>query len=98
MFLFLLYFSYLRYCSHVHWFLDRQMSGRTMHKAYQPTLPAANRLLQKKWDDKYYAEHRLLVIPSSFLSDHRTILSLSRFAMLGQASILDHHAPTCICI
>jgi len=32
-----------------------------MHKSYQPTLPAANRLLQKKWDDKYYSEHRLLV-------------------------------------
>ncbi|CAF0753815.1 unnamed protein product [Rotaria sordida] len=32
-----------------------------MHKSYQPTRPAANRLLQKKWDDKYYSEHRLLV-------------------------------------
>ena len=32
-----------------------------MHKSYQPTLPSANRLLQKKWDDKYYSEHRLLV-------------------------------------
>ena len=33
-----------------------------MHKSYQPTRPAANRLLQKKWDEKYYSEHRLLVI------------------------------------
>ncbi|CAF0726754.1 unnamed protein product [Adineta steineri] len=32
-----------------------------MHKSYQPTLPAANRLLQKKWDDKYFSEHRILV-------------------------------------
>lgn len=37
-----------------------------MHKSYQSTLPSANRLLQKKWDDKYYAEHRILVINSSF--------------------------------
>lgn len=33
-----------------------------MHKSYQSTLPSANRLLQKKWDDKYYAEHRILVM------------------------------------
>lgn len=33
-----------------------------MHKSYQPTRPAANRLLQKKWDEKYYSDHRILVI------------------------------------
>ncbi len=38
-----------------------------MHKSYQPTLPAANRFLQKKWDDKYYSEHKLLV---SLIIDH----------------------------
>lgn len=32
-----------------------------MHRSYQPTLPAANRLLQKKWDQKYYSEHQILV-------------------------------------
>ncbi|CAF1218986.1 unnamed protein product [Adineta ricciae] len=32
-----------------------------MHKSYQSTLPASNRLLKKKWDDKYYDEHRILV-------------------------------------
>ncbi|CAF1338056.1 unnamed protein product [Adineta steineri] len=32
-----------------------------MHKSYQSTLPSSNRLLKKKWDDKYYSEHRLLV-------------------------------------
>ncbi len=42
-----------------------------MHRSYQPTLPAANRLLQKKWDDKYYSEHRLLVIFISLNIDHR---------------------------
>lgn len=33
-----------------------------MHKSYQSVLPSSNRLLKKKWDDKYYDEHRLLVI------------------------------------
>eukprot|EP00800_Vazella_pourtalesii_P007978 TRINITY_DN211_c0_g1_i11.p1 TRINITY_DN211_c0_g1~~TRINITY_DN211_c0_g1_i11.p1 ORF type:complete len:452 (-),score=65.35 TRINITY_DN211_c0_g1_i11:545-1900(-) len=28
-----------------------------MHLSYQPTLPTHNKLLQKRWDDKYYAEH-----------------------------------------
>ncbi|UJR33702.1 hypothetical protein I4U23_021131 [Adineta vaga] len=32
-----------------------------MHRSYQPILPSSNRLLQKKWDDKYYYEHQLLV-------------------------------------
>ncbi|CAF3284976.1 unnamed protein product [Rotaria socialis] len=32
-----------------------------MHKSYQSTRPSANRLLQKRWDDKYFSEHRLLV-------------------------------------
>ncbi|XP_058264896.1 sperm axonemal maintenance protein CFAP97D1 [Hemibagrus wyckioides] len=29
-----------------------------MHKAYQPFRPAANKYLQKKWDEEHYAEHR----------------------------------------
>jgi hypothetical protein len=40
-----------------------------MHKSYQPILPTSNRILQKKWDDKYYSEHRILVIllPNFFM-------------------------------
>ncbi|CAF0788058.1 unnamed protein product [Adineta steineri] len=41
--------------------LDIKGLNISMHKSYQPTLPAANRLLQKKWDDKYFSEHRILV-------------------------------------
>jgi hypothetical protein len=33
-----------------------------MHKSYQSTLPSSNKILQKKWDEKYYSEHRILVI------------------------------------
>ncbi|XP_039250546.2 sperm axonemal maintenance protein CFAP97D1-like [Styela clava] len=29
-----------------------------MHRAYQPILPSHNRLLQQKWDETYYNEHR----------------------------------------
>ncbi|KAF7701950.1 hypothetical protein C0J45_9322 [Silurus meridionalis] len=29
-----------------------------MHKAYQPFQPAANKYLQKKWDQEHYEEHR----------------------------------------
>ncbi|XP_066266617.1 sperm axonemal maintenance protein CFAP97D1-like isoform X2 [Branchiostoma lanceolatum] len=32
-----------------------------MHRAYQPITPSGNKLLQQKWDDKYYNEHRDLV-------------------------------------
>ncbi|CAF3378150.1 unnamed protein product, partial [Rotaria sp. Silwood2] len=32
-----------------------------MHKSYQSTGPASNRFLKKKWDDKYYSDHRILV-------------------------------------
>jgi len=31
------------------------------HKSYQPTLPCGNKLLQKKWDQTYYQEHRRMV-------------------------------------
>ena len=44
--------------------LDR-IASIAMHKSYQSTLPSSNRLLKKKWDDKYYSEHRILVISSS---------------------------------
>ncbi|KAK3558829.1 hypothetical protein QTP86_028734, partial [Hemibagrus guttatus] len=33
-----------------------------MHKAYQPLKPAANKYLQKKWDEEHYAEHRKKLI------------------------------------
>ena len=35
-----------------------QNSNPRMHRAYQPLLPTHNKLLQKRWDDKYYSEHR----------------------------------------
>ena len=28
------------------------------HRAYQPILPTGNKLLQKRWDQTYYDEHR----------------------------------------
>ena len=28
------------------------------HKRYQPILPCGNKMLQKRWDDTYYQEHR----------------------------------------
>ncbi|MGH0125363.1 UNVERIFIED_CONTAM: hypothetical protein FKN15_028744 [Acipenser sinensis] len=33
-----------------------------MHRAYQPTAPAANKYLQKKWDQSRYEEHRRKVV------------------------------------
>ena len=37
-----------------------------MHRAYHSYNPVASKLLQKRWDDKYYNEHRQLVSnPSS---------------------------------
>jgi len=32
-----------------------------MHRCYQPVLPTHNKLLQQKWDQTYYDEHRRLV-------------------------------------
>lgn len=32
-----------------------------MHRSYQSILPASNKLLQMKWDQTYYKEHRRLV-------------------------------------
>ena len=34
----------------------RRQSG--MHRSYQPITPAANKLLQKRWDTNYYQVHR----------------------------------------
>ncbi|XP_041379011.1 uncharacterized protein LOC121391440 [Gigantopelta aegis] len=28
------------------------------HRSYQPTLPCGNKLLQKRWDEAYYQEHK----------------------------------------
>lgn len=42
-----------------------------MHKSYQSTLPASNRLLKKRWDDKYYAEHQILVRDAKPMVDTR---------------------------
>ena len=36
-----------------------------MHRAYQPILPSHNKLLQQKWDDTYYNEHRRKVSGNS---------------------------------
>lgn len=49
------------YSFFIHVVLDTERLDKAMHKSYQSTRPSANRLLQKKWDDKYYSEHRLLV-------------------------------------
>ncbi|CAF1169079.1 unnamed protein product [Rotaria sp. Silwood1] len=32
-----------------------------MHKSYRSTCPATNKFLKKRWDDKYYSDHRILV-------------------------------------
>lgn len=32
-----------------------------MEKSYQPIHPTSNRILQKKWDEKYYSDHKTLV-------------------------------------
>lgn len=37
-----------------------------MHKAYQPLKPAANKYLQKKWDQEHYDEHRKKVCSSIY--------------------------------
>ncbi|XP_035693993.1 uncharacterized protein CFAP97D1-like isoform X3 [Branchiostoma floridae] len=42
-----------------------------MHRAYQPITPAGNKLLQQKWDDKYYNEHRDLVRTAKPMVDTR---------------------------
>ncbi len=52
----------LFYSSHINVVLDIKRLDKSMHKSYQSTLPTANRLLKKKWDDKYYSEHQILVI------------------------------------
>jgi len=40
-----------------------------MHKAYQPVTPATNKLLQQRWDNKYYNEHRRMVFESRPMVD-----------------------------
>ena len=43
--------------NHIGVFFVWQMS----HRSYRPVLPTGNKLLQKKWDQTYYDEHRRLV-------------------------------------
>ena len=38
-----------------------------MHKSYQSILPTHNKLLQKRWDQKYYQEHRQKVSDNTVL-------------------------------
>lgn len=40
-----------------------------MHKSYQPILPASNKLLQQRWDNKYYNEHRRMVLEARPMVD-----------------------------
>ncbi|ELU11740.1 hypothetical protein CAPTEDRAFT_112681 [Capitella teleta] len=42
-----------------------------MHKCYQPITPSANKLLQKRWDDNYFNEHRRKVANASSQVDTR---------------------------
>ncbi|CAF0792764.1 unnamed protein product [Adineta steineri] len=70
-----------------------------MHKSYQPTLPAANRLLQKKWDDKYFSEHRILVRdarpsidtrpPRTYLHLHMKLKKLQVYFVFNIADVLE---------
>lgn len=40
-----------------------------MHRAYQPILPSHNKLLQKRWDNTYYNEHRRKVHSAKSMVD-----------------------------
>ena len=42
------------------------------YKSYQPALPCGNKLLQRKWDQTYYDEHRRLVKSAKPMVDTRT--------------------------
>ena len=42
-----------------------------MHRSYNSILPTHNRLLQKKWDDTYYNEHRRKVYTAQPMVDTR---------------------------
>ncbi|XP_076860715.1 sperm axonemal maintenance protein CFAP97D1 [Brachyhypopomus gauderio] len=44
-----------------------------MHKAYQPLRPATNKLLQKKWDQSRYEEHRKKVREAKPIVDTKGI-------------------------
>ncbi len=38
--------------------LSEQLLLSMNHKSYQPILPCGNKVLQKRWDDAYYEEHK----------------------------------------
>lgn len=40
-----------------------------MHRSYQSILPTHNRLLQQRWDQKYYSEHRAKVAEAKPMVD-----------------------------
>ena len=42
------------------------------YKSYQPATPCGNKLLQKKWDQTYFDEHRRLVKSAKPVVDTRT--------------------------
>ncbi len=55
-----------------------------MHKAYQPSRPCSNRLLQKRWDEKYYNEHKAKVSFPEHLSELGVVVSCKSLAIEEQ--------------
>lgn len=64
-----------------------------MHKSYQPILPTSNRILQKKWDEKYYGDHKTLVkIQFGSLQVLSVFLGAQCSTQCGHASTEDLYA------
>ena len=88
----------LRYFTHLNVVLDIERRVTSMHKSYQPIRPASNRLLQKKWDEKYHSEHQILVRAILHSSSSIYPMVSFRYVMLDQLLIHVHHAHICIFI
>ncbi len=41
------------------------------HKSFQPILPCGNKLLQQKWDQTYYEQHKKLITAAKPMVDSR---------------------------
>ena len=41
------------------------------HKAFQPMLPCGNKLLQQKWDQTYYEQHKKLITAAKPMVDSK---------------------------
>jgi len=52
-------------------FQSSQNTPATMHRSYQSILPTHNKLLQAKWDNTYYTEHRRKVRDAAPMVDTR---------------------------